>query len=384
MRFAYLLALMVACKKAEPPPPTIAPPTEVRDAAIALVDATTATSDAVGASQIVDVELVQRTAASVRVSSKVANPNIKPAHLVDKNMATAWNSVTGELVGAWIEIRPIAGAQIHEVRMTAGFTAKGPKGEDWFTMNPRIRKLTVIADGAPQPDFFLDTDQRTLQSYSVTATESVRLAVSEIVPGSKKSWREISVSELEVWGVPPAGWVSPRPLPSIDVAVGELDAPAGFQPCADIEERRAAWEAKYKDYKCDHLGCEDHDYAPLCDLETPTIVGDPLEPPWETSTAWCESQDEIYGPSSCTVRFAHGAEDTITGRESAQGRPAMSIELEMREVIAQSPGREVVVTISDGADDVRIAICRADSFTCSEMIEVPTGGKLSTQPWVFK
>src|SRR5688572_30759981 len=104
MRFAYLLVLAIACKKAEPTPPPTPPPTEVRDAAVAIADAA---SDAVGAAQIVDVELVQLTAASVRVSSKVANPNIRPTHLVDKNMATAWNSVTGELVGAWIEIRPI-------------------------------------------------------------------------------------------------------------------------------------------------------------------------------------------------------------------------------------------------------------------------------------
>ncbi len=380
MRFAYLLVVMVACKKAEPPPPTIASPTEVRDAAVA--DATNATSDAVGASQIVDVELVQLTAANVRVSSKVANPNIKPTHLVDKNMTTAWNSVTGELVGAWIEIRPIAGAQIHEVRMTAGFTAKGPKGEDWFTMNPRIRKLTVIADGAPQPDFFLDTDQRTLQSYAVTATESVRLTVSDVMAGSKKSWREISVSELEAWGFPPAGWVSPRPLPSIDVQIGEPDAPAGFQPCPDIDERRAAWEAKYKNYECDHLGCEDHDYAPLCSESDPKIVGDPLEAPWDSPVLWCESQDEIYGPSSCYVRFARGSAETITGRESPHGEPHMVVELEMREVVAQSGGRELVVTMSH--DDVRIAICRADTFKCSDMIEVPKGGKLSTQPWVFK
>ncbi len=377
MRFAYLAMILVACKKAEPPPPPIAPPT-TRDAAVAVPDAM---FDASGAAQIVDVELVQLTAATVRVSSKVANPNIRPNHLVDKNLSTAWNSVTGQLVGAWIEIRPIEGAEIHEVRLTPGFTAKGPKGEDWFTMNPRIRRMSVLADGHPQPDLYLDVDKRELQAFPIIATESIRLEVAEIVAGSRKKWREVSVSELEVWGSTPAGWTSPKPLPSIEVAVGE--SAESFDPCPDIDEKRAQHAEKYRNFNCDLPGCDDHDYAPLCGREKATTSGD-IEPPWTASTVWCESNDEIYGPSSCSVRFARGDDEAVVKRESLQGTPRMDISIEMEEVIADSPGREVVVEIEDEYDGAQTAVCRADTFKCSELIAVPEGAKLARQAWVFR
>jgi len=40
--------------------------------------------------------------------------------------------VTGELVGAWIEVSVPAGARIRELRLTVGFTAAGPRGEDYY------------------------------------------------------------------------------------------------------------------------------------------------------------------------------------------------------------------------------------------------------------
>ncbi len=381
MRFAYLVLALVACKKAEPTPPAT-PPDQARDAAVASADAPAI--DAAGAAQLVDVELVQLTAATVRVSSQVANPNIKPTHLVDKNLSTAWNSVTGELVGAWIEIRPIDGAEIHTVKLTPGFTAKGPKGEDWFTMNPRIRKLRVLADGQPQPDIYLDVDKRELQAFPITATDSVRLEVREIVEGTKKKWREISVSELEAWGTTPAGWSSPRPLPSITVEVGE--AAPRFDPCAGIEERRAEVEEEGRRFEasCEGNGCEDHNYPPLCSVESADVAGT-LDPRWASYVVWCESNDEIYGPSSCNVRFEDGMNTTVATYETARGRPSMTTTLAMQEVIAAAPGDELVVELAQDDDHVATVICRADTYKCSEAIEdVAKGAKLSAQPWVFK
>jgi hypothetical protein len=381
MRLAYLALVLFACKKAEPPP-TVTPPTVIHDAAIA--DAMTA--DAQGAAQIVDVELVQLTAAEVRVSSTVANPNIRPTHLVDKNMSTAWNSVTGQLVGAWIDIEPIFGAEVHQIRLTPGFTAKGPKGEDWFTMNPRIRRLSVLADGNPQPDIYLNVTKRELQAFPVIARDRIRLEVLEIVPGTKKQWREISISELEAWGSTPPGWTSPKPLPSIVVHVGEV-VETDYDPCKGIEERQEAVRREglaHRDNCTTLTGCDDHNYPPICSLGTATVVGSPLAPPWETYTVWCESNDEIYGPSGCHVRFTRGTDETFAhSLESPHGEPSITTELEMTEVLVASPGPELVVTHTNG-EQVGVSICRADTFTCSVAIEVPEGAALSAQKWVFK
>lgn len=385
MRFAYLLLVIVACKKAEPTPPPNPPQPPPSDAAVAMADA--AAIDAPGGAKIVDVELVQLTAASVRVSSQVRNPNIKPSHLVDKNLATAWNSVTGQLVGAWIEIRPIDGAEIHTIKLTAGSTTKGPKGEDWFTMNPRIRKLRVIADGAPQPDIFLDVDKRELQAFPITASETLRLEVTELVDGTNKRWREISVSELEAWGTTPPGWLSPRPLPSIEVAVGEV-ADEKFDPCEGLDERQNEVAAAGREYEanCHEQGCDDHAYPPLCAEETPTFVTS-LDPVWMKHTIWCESNDEIYGPSACHARFVRGNDIALVEHEISRGHPNMKVSFDMKEVIAQSPGSELVVTFDEDDDDATViyyAVCRADTFTCSETLETTRGTKLVGLLWVFK
>jgi hypothetical protein len=52
-----------------------------------------------------------------------------------------------ELVGAWFEVSVEDGAWIPELRMTVGHTGTGPKGEDYFVMNPRIKAVDIVADG---------------------------------------------------------------------------------------------------------------------------------------------------------------------------------------------------------------------------------------------
>lgn len=385
-----VLLLVVACKKSEPPP-TVAHDVHgaPRDAAVAMRDGAAPAIAPPGDALPADVELVQLTAATVRVSSRVANPDIRPAHLVDKNLSTAWNSVTGQLVGAWIELRPIAGAEIHEVRLTAGFTARGPKGEDWFTMNPRVRRVRVIADGAPQPDLYLDVDRRTLQAFPIVAQDSVRLEVAEVVSGTKPRWREVSISELEAWGSLPVRWTSPRPLPSIEVAVGEADEPAVFDPCIEIEKRAAIVRAESDriNATCDQLGCEDHTYPGACD---PFAVSglEELEPPWARAITWCEVNDEIYGPTACYVRFARGREIAVASAESPHATAKITARVEVAEVLAAAPGPELVVTF-DGAEDdaryddgVRVAVCRTDTFACSDARIVR--GALAAQTWTFR
>jgi len=170
------------------------------------------------------VELLHRVATTVAVSSTVANPRILPHHLVDGDPATAWNSRTGDLVGAWIAIRLPPEAHVDVIRLSAGFTQVDNKA-DLFTMNPRIRKLRVSRNGKRLFEKQLNIESRALQDLPVDAPGGdFRIEVAEIVPGSKPSWREICVSELEVWGTPPPGTPVGQTTPA--VRVGSLDASA--------------------------------------------------------------------------------------------------------------------------------------------------------------
>lgn len=370
MRASGVLVTVLACTKAEPPPPTVTP-------SVALPMLRDAGADA--PPKVVDIELVHVKAVGVRVSSQVANPKILPNHLVDGDLSTAWNSATGDLVGAWIEITPLPGTEVHELRMTPGFTAMGPKAEDWFTMNPRITKLTVLADGVPAAPIVFDPQIRTLQAFALRATKSVRLEVAEILPGTKKTWREASVSELEVWGTPPPGFTPPSPL-VIRVAVADNGVPG--DPCVDIEKEQKAIEAENARRKCDDLGCEDHRYPPRCD-DFHTTNAAPLAA-WATpKRSWCYVHDEIYGPQTCVLVFTSGGRSAAVVAEHDSRSAEITAELAMEEVLSAGPGPELVVHLTIN-EDKRVVICRAPpSLQCSKPLAVPDGASLSAQPWIF-
>jgi hypothetical protein len=177
------------------------------------------------------VNLLTAAPVVVAVSSAVANRAIVPAHLVDGDLGTAWNSRTGELQGAWIGARVPADARVTSIRMTVGFTKVDPKLGDLFTMNPRIRRVRVLRNGAPLVERALDPALRTLQEIPIDQPGGeYKIEVLDVVPGTKPTWREICVSELEVWGTLGPS-TPPSPGASLPVVrVGSFDAPPAIAP----------------------------------------------------------------------------------------------------------------------------------------------------------
>ena len=140
------------------------------------------------------VNLLTAAPTVVAVSSTVANRAIVPAHLVDGDLATAWNSRTGELQGAWIGARVPGDARVTAIRMTVGFTKVDPKLGDLFTMNPRIRKVRVLRNGAAIAERALDPTLRTLQDIPIDQPGGeYKIEVVDVMPGTRPSWREISL-----------------------------------------------------------------------------------------------------------------------------------------------------------------------------------------------
>jgi hypothetical protein len=168
------------------------------------------------------VNLLAAVPTTVAVSSTVANRAILPRHLVDGDLSTAWNSRTDDLVGAWLAVRVPAGVQVTGVRITAGFVKRDPRLGDLFTANPRIKKVRVT-HGTTVVERELDIENRGLQEIAIAGGGGdYRIEVTAIVPGTHKGWREICVSELELWGTPAARSTG-RFAPT--VRVGSLDPP---------------------------------------------------------------------------------------------------------------------------------------------------------------
>jgi hypothetical protein len=145
------------------------------------------------------VNLTTSVPTTIAVSSTVDNAAIKPEHIADGKLDTAWNSRTGDLT-PHVMVRVPAQTIVTSIKLTAGFTKVDKKLGDLFLMNPRIERVRVTS-GLKTKDFALDINNRGLQELTLDLPGGdIDIAVLASKPGTKKQWREISISELEVWG----------------------------------------------------------------------------------------------------------------------------------------------------------------------------------------
>lgn len=230
MRSLYLvigagcLCAMMGCRRAALPKATkapgvaSAPAAPVRSPVAAAAPAPTPTP-----TEPADVELLHSVPSVIAVSSVVTSTSDLPEYIADGNLETTWNSRTGDLLGAWIDIRVPREVHVSSIRLTAGYPRVKPKG-DLFVMNHRIRKVRLFREGAPIGDFTLDPEQRELQPLPVDVPGGdFRILVLETLAGTKPQWRELCVSELQVWGRLPPG-LSASPQKPV-IKIGTLDVP---------------------------------------------------------------------------------------------------------------------------------------------------------------
>lgn len=365
------LALVAGCHKdIAPSPLTQVAPAPMKDAGAPLV------------------ELLHNTPAKIVVSSQVANAAIKPEQLVDDNLNTAWNSRTGELAGAWIDVTVPDGAAIEELRMTAGHTGKGPHGEDYFTMNARIRTISVLAGDHVLHTFQLDIARRDLQTLRVHANGTVRLRVDRVEAGTRKTWRETCVSELEAWGTLPPGMKPAPQQPRVSV----YQPPVAEKPfCDRLDEMRAEREAARKQAIDDCQKLPDPESREHCGVDEP---GDPdcasdeiasphFAAPWLGASQDCEIEDNIYGPASCGITIKTSTGPILGPSETfdlKSGRFDIA-DVAVRDVL---PGAdpELVLRYS-GQDHVeQVVVCRtAPTAACSQ--PVPPTTALGPKTLVF-
>lgn len=266
-------------------------------------------------------ELLHNLPSVVAVSSRVRNDTDLPEHLVDGNLNTAWNSEGGDLRGGWVAFRLPAKAQVTSIQMTVGFTRVDPSG-DFFRMNHRVRKVRVLRDGVSLGEFELDPEKRELQTLAITAPGGdFQVLVLDVLPGSKKGWRELCISELAVWGFLPAGVKPVRKEPIVRVGTieeglevtqmkGPFKSPAAF--CDDYTkadraaaEKLAIEEAKERRAARAAGKEKEYDERPGCDLKGPgKVICDAsreivsLEPPFLAGTH-ISTDDSAYVPIDC-------------------------------------------------------------------------------------
>ena len=194
------------------------------------------------------VDLLHAGPAIVFVSSNVNNPKDYPEHLVDGRQDTAWNSRTGDLVGATIAFSIPKSARITSLSLSAGFHKTSAKGEDLFAMNHRLRRVQIrSADGTVKTDWTFDPDKREPQVLPFAHPGGIYvLEVEEVVPGTEPKWKELALSELQVLGETTERYATPR-LPEVVVATVGFEQPLpGTEDASYLgtyQEKLGAWSA---------------------------------------------------------------------------------------------------------------------------------------------
>jgi len=152
----------------------------------------------------------------VAVSSKVDNPKDFPEHLVDGKLETAWNGRTGDL-GGYLAFRTPAVTRVRRIAITVGFD----RG-DLFTKNHRISKVRLSRGEKVLFERDLDPDARGFQELTLDEPGGdFRIDVLATKAGTEKTWRELVVSELRVFGLANGAPENPSHLP--ELAIGSLD-----------------------------------------------------------------------------------------------------------------------------------------------------------------
>lgn len=143
--------------------------------------------------------LIQRLRVAVTTSSGEGNVT-GPERMLDNNPRTAWNSRTGDLVGAWFEFTVPAGATVRSFGIIGGFANRAPR-QDLFSLNHRIERLRVTRGAELLGEYSLDAESPAMQHFSLRGGPGVyRFTVAAVRPGTRAAWREVCVSEFELFG----------------------------------------------------------------------------------------------------------------------------------------------------------------------------------------
>jgi hypothetical protein len=217
--FALLLLFVLACngaKSAATPPALVRPPETV---VVAAAPPPAASASGAAPKKVI-VNLLDVVPATLAVSSTVVNKHDFPEHLIDGQPGTAWNSKTGDIRG-WIGFRIPEDAHVDAIELTAGFDKISGK-LDLFTANHRITRVAISRNGKRIKEAAVDPNVRGMQAIAVDdAGGDYKVEVTDTLPGTKKEWKELVVSEFRVLGKP--GKLRREPNERLHVALKTLE-----------------------------------------------------------------------------------------------------------------------------------------------------------------
>ena len=135
------------------------------------------------------------TASSVQVPDGGISYN--PANLLDGRLETAWNSngrKDGKGPGITLQFSFDTPVQLRSITVRNGYQKTTKQSGDLFTLNARVRGLTVVTDAGTWPWQLTDSKDPQTLTADFGRVSSVRFEVISIYPGSK--YLDLALSEV--------------------------------------------------------------------------------------------------------------------------------------------------------------------------------------------
>lgn len=257
-----------------------------------------------------ELELLHAVPSRVSVSSAYRDDPAQVARLVDGDLETAWNSRTGDLVGAWIELELPLHVTVRAIAITPGYTHVTPRA-DLFPGNHRISRVRIHREGAVLAEHDLDVERREPVELPVNAGGGrYRVEVLATVPGTHDDWQETCVSELRVLGTAAQGRAgASTPVTSVGALTGSLeDAELATEAAEDAEldaELEAMTIEQYGDLLEDWIGY---------------VAGLSPELDQDDFDASPTARDNIERLARERREILHGAAEIFEERDAARGQ----------------------------------------------------------------
>ncbi|MDQ3037650.1 MAG: discoidin domain-containing protein [Myxococcota bacterium] len=217
------------------------------------------------------IDLLHAIATELAVSSAYRDQRAQAERLVDGDPTTAWNSRTGDLAGAWIDVRLPADAEVTGIALIPGFARPGGP-TDLFTGNHRVARIRVLREGVEVGQYAVANAAPVLVTIPVRGAGGVwRIELAEVLPGSRADWREACVSELQILGRAPSAAPGTR-MPRVQIgSLPDTAAPVAVDVTAleRAQRRDASWlVGAWRELQSSYFSFAENTGEPEPDVET--------------------------------------------------------------------------------------------------------------------
>lgn len=191
-----LIGLWLSCGKSDVPSPPHAPAPVVPPSSVSPVEV----PKPEGENALPNVRQLVNDKITTMKASAAYEKKHTAQDAFDGHCNTAWNAPYQKNRPTWLEVILDEPVLLENIVLTAGWQRINAKGEDLFSANMQVRKVTLLLDEKVMGTIETKQGQRVIEFKGLgVKAQKVRLQFDQMWNGT--TWPDIAISEVEIWGL---------------------------------------------------------------------------------------------------------------------------------------------------------------------------------------